>query len=89
MPLYSYQCSNVSCNNVDEVQRKIAARNRAYNCSVCGCTTRRQVVQSFMPKAWDANKLYENFDVTPIRFATENDMRRRCRADGIECGKLL
>ncbi len=68
--------------------RKIATRNHLPMCE-CGIRTQRVYAVSFLPKVWKSSKLWHNFEPTPIRFATENEMRKRCRQDGVECGQIL
>lgn len=86
MPLYNYQCPE--CKTTCELKRAIKDRNRLPLCA-CGRKTTRVYVFSFSPQVWDSDKVYHNFDVYPTRFKTQDDMRRRCRQDGIECGQLL
>ncbi len=40
-------------------------------------------------KVWDADKLYTNISEEPQRFSTENDLRKACRAIGVNSGALL
>ncbi len=40
-------------------------------------------------KIWDSDKLYTNLSDEPLRFSTEDDLRKACRTLGVNSGALL
>jgi len=64
-------------------------RNKKVECVECGSLCEKVIAVSFVPLVWDSDKEYHNFDTKPVRFKTQDDMRRKCREQGVECGKLL
>ena len=70
--------------------RRIKLRNRKVSCPKCKNKMTRAIVEmGLMAKVWDSDKLYTNFGHEPMRFKTENDLRKKCRELKVNSGALL
>lgn len=88
MPIYNYRCKE--CQHQFVLLRRVRSRNRPAKCDKCGVKALRvldgQVVNA---RVWNSDKLYTNFGHDPIRFKTEQDLRRKCREMKVNSGALL